>query len=230
MKKLSGNLFFVIAVLLSGCGFYSPNLRNSPMLTKAGEVQGSVQLRRGIEAQGAAAITNHIGVFSSYSYYRRVESNDKLEKRTYFDAGLGYYQNTGDTFYEIFAGYGQGDTQLLNQFSMGDGMRYSETATFRKFFIQPAIGYRKKKWSTSFVPRLSQLYVADYENTNGYSHQENRNIFLLEPAGVTRYHFNNNFFLTLQGGVAVSFVKYGNPGMLVQLGGGVGFRFNAEKN
>ena len=118
------------------------------MLTKAGEVQGNVQMKRGVEAQGAVAITNHIGLISSYSYYRREESNNEFEKRTFFDVGLGYFKNSGDKFYEVFVGYGQGNTALLNQFSSADGMRYSEEASYRKFFIQPGLGYRKKKWST----------------------------------------------------------------------------------
>jgi hypothetical protein len=227
MKKLVRSSVVILAVLSSSCGVYQANLRNSPMLTKAGEFQGSVQIRRGVEAQGAVAITNHIGAISNYAFYQRDQSGGEFEKRTFFEAGLGYFNNSGNSFFEVFAGYGQGHTQLINQSSMSDHSPYSEAGRFNRFFIQPAIGYRTKKWSTAFVPRISQVNISDYVNTSGNTTSQNKLLF--EPAGVTRFYLHNKLFLTFQGGIALEIAKINDGSLGIQLGGGIGFRLNAEK-
>jgi hypothetical protein len=48
MKK-----FVLILLIATSCApVYVPNARNSPMFTKAGEVQGSMQFGNGLDLQG----------------------------------------------------------------------------------------------------------------------------------------------------------------------------------
>src|SRR5687767_1839211 len=62
-------LIALVALIFSACApVYVPNSRNSPMFTKAGEFQGSIQFGNGIDAQGAVSVTNHIGLMGNFSY------------------------------------------------------------------------------------------------------------------------------------------------------------------
>jgi hypothetical protein len=115
MKK-----FFVLLLVASSCApVYVPNVRNSPLFSKAGEFQGSVQFGNGLDLQGAVSVTNHIGVMANYSFAERNKNNydpdDELgyHYHKFLEGGLGYYENQGNWCYEIFAGYGKGEVLVM---------------------------------------------------------------------------------------------------------------------
>lgn len=230
MKKLTQFIFLILPFIISACGFYTPNLRNSPMLTKAGEVQGAVQISRGLQGQGAAAITDHIGIMSNYQYLRN-KRDGEIEKRSFFEGGLGYFTNKGASFYEIYAGYGEGDVDLLQKgllSAQGDAVFYSTQGRFNRIFIQPSFGYHSKRHSVAFAPRFSYVNVLTLETTNS-DMSGMKDAWVAELAGIERWHVHQNIFLTFQGGVNLRISKERLGAQLIQLGGGIGFRFNAEK-
>ncbi|HEY0742810.1 MAG TPA: hypothetical protein VGD40_15175 [Chryseosolibacter sp.] len=228
MKKLTRFIVFFLPFLISSCGFYHPNLRNSPMLTKAGEIQGSVQFSRGLEAQGAFAITNNIGLLANYQYINKGTPQNDFEKRSFIEVGAGYFVNRGNLFYEVFAGYGRGHTDFLNQTEQSSGEIYQETGRFNRIFIQPAFGYHTKRHSVSFAPRFSYVDVESYSTTRSYGNPA-RSSWFAELAGIERWHVHKNLFVTIQGGVNLPLTKE-LPGVSrIQLGAGVGFRFNAAE-
>ena len=82
MKQL---LFFSLFVLLlAGCApVYVPNVRNTPLFTKAGEFQGSMMYGTGdLDLQAAVAVTNNIALMGNYSYGdRNTDSIDQHKDR-----------------------------------------------------------------------------------------------------------------------------------------------------
>ncbi len=228
MKKLRVVIFFLLSTLMAACGFYNPNLRNSPMLTKAGEVQANAQLGRGVEAQAAVAVTNHIGIISNFMYQRNGSLDNDFENRKFFEGGIGYFKNSGIHIFEAFAGYGHGDVELLNHSNHSNGERYSQTGKFNRFFIQPAIGYRSKVYNVTFAPRLSYVRISDYTSTSA-SHQHSAQGLYFEPACVNRIQLHHNVYLTFQTGIAIPIDRGANEVPILQMGGGVGFRMNALK-
>src|SRR5687768_16948983 len=104
-------LIFIALLAFTACApVYVPNVRNSPMFTKAGEFQASVQIGNGIEAQSAFAITEHFGVMTNYLFVDQAGFDDEedFHRHKFFEAGAGYFTNNDESFFEVFAGYGRG--------------------------------------------------------------------------------------------------------------------------
>jgi hypothetical protein len=78
-------LLIALVALCSCAPVYVPNLRNSPMFTKGGEFQASVQIGNGIEGQSAFAVTDHFRVMSNYSYIEQSdpENAEDYHRHTY---------------------------------------------------------------------------------------------------------------------------------------------------
>lgn len=234
MKKLTRFSSLSLIFFISGCGFYNPNLRNSPMLTKAGEVQGSghYHVGRGFEAQGAVAITNHIGIIGSYSQRKEGQpDNPYFEKRSFVEGGIGYFKKKTERIgFEVFAGYGEGGVTLLNEVDMASGTNFSQSGKIHRVFIQPALLDHGKVFSAAFVPRVSYVSSSGYQITGDYSNNSPfKDGLYFEPSGVGRVKLHQNFFFTFQAGICARLFTGGQQHPFVQTGAGLGFRLNGER-
>jgi hypothetical protein len=188
MKKI-----VLLALILSSCApIYVPNIRNSPMFTKGGEVQIVGQVGNGIDGQAAVSITKNIGVIASYNYIDREsgdpDSDDDFLRHTFAEGGIGYFENKETNFFEIFVGYGQGEG-----FSSGNFFGIENaTGRYERYFIQPAFGFNQKTVHVSFVPRISMVDFKQYTlGSTTYTVDEDPKFFF-EPGVVTRVNTANN--------------------------------------
>ena len=131
---------FLMVAVLSGCApVYVPNVRNSPMFTKAGEFQSIIQIGNGLEAQSAFAVTEHVGVMSNFSFINRSTNKEETSyhRHRFFEGGLGYYSNQDDSFFEIFAGYGRGKGTSFESFDFFGSQSAVATGKYERYFLRP---------------------------------------------------------------------------------------------
>lgn len=228
MKKL---LF--LAVVLSSCApVYVPNLRNSPMFTSKGEFQGSVQIGNGIEAQGAVALSDHIGLIANYSYINNmeeIESNDYHRHRLY-EGGIGYFANSDEMIFEFYSGYGKGEGSSYESFYFAGSQTIQATGMYERYFFQPAFGFNKKAFHFSFASRFSVVNFLEFSNSAGTFQDDRPSIVFFEPAAIGRFNMmNNHMFYTFQTGfsTAIGQEKYfDHRGFQVSMG--LGFRLGGK--
>lgn len=230
-----------IMLIAAGCApVYVPNARNSPLFTEAGEFQGSIGIGNGIDIQGAASITNHIGVMANYSYESR-NSNDyylstdpdnaEYHYHRFFEGGIGYFENQGNWCYEVFAGYGKGEGANNNSYQWNTGQPGIATGKFERYFIQPAFGMNKKMVHVSFIPRIAIVDFKEFSDDVSTYKINGDPVVFFEPAVAGRVNLmENHFFFGFQLGMSVpisSDVFYDlRP---VQFSTGIGFRFGGAK-
>lgn len=223
--------------MVSSCApVYVPNVRNSPLFSKAGEFQGSVQFGNGLDLQGAISVTNHIGVMANYSFAERNKDNydpdDEFgyHHHKFFEGGLGYYENQGNWCYEIFAGYGKGEGGSYDEYAWWVGQSERATGEYQRFFIQPAFGINKKIMHVSFIPRISLVDFTSFSNDIlTYPVDENPTVFI-EPAVAGKVNLmENHFFFVFQAGFSfpssTTYFEY-RP---FQFSTGIGFRLGGNK-
>jgi hypothetical protein len=241
MKK-----FIVIAVIVclfvSSCApVYVPNARNSPMFTKAGEFQGSLQLGNGLDVQGAVSVSNHIGLMGNFSYANNKspdpDDSDDYHRHKFFEGGIGYFENQGKWCYEIFAGYGEGEGSSFDEydfFSSGSSSTVRATGKFNRIFIQPAFGLNKKMFHVSFVPRISLVDFTEFTSDDAggvapYIANDDPKVFI-EPAVMGRINLmSNRMFFTFQGGFSVPATKVYYEYRPFYVSTGIGFRIGGTK-
>jgi hypothetical protein len=193
MKK-----FLLVTLVLGACSpVYIPNIRNSPMFRKGGELQANVQIGNGIDGQFAVAFTNHIGAIGNYNYLNNrqgdVHGITGNIQHQYIEGGLGYFANRDEEFFEFFAGYGTGEVSLIGN--------------YERYFIQPALGLNRKYIHVSFAPRISFvdfLQLRTSSSSGIVDIDEDPKVFF-EPAVVTKVNTKSNrFYYTFQGGYSTS--------------------------
>ncbi|MBL0741727.1 hypothetical protein [Chryseolinea lacunae] len=229
-------VFLLALVLLASCApVYVPNMRNSPMFTKGGEFQGSMQFGNGLDAQAALSITKHIGVIGNYSFADRTsydaDQEDEYHRHKLLEGGLGYFENDGNWCYEIFAGYGKGEGSSYADYEFWGTTSARATGKFERYFIQPAFGFNKKIMHFSFIPRVSVVNFTEFTTDATSIHLDKNAKVFLEPAFMGRINMmDNHLFFVFQAGIAVPassniYFEYRN----VQLSTGIGFRFGGLK-
>lgn len=233
MKKL-----ILLVLIASACApVYVPNARNSPLFTKAGEFQGSMQLGNGLDLQGAVSVTNHIGLMANYSFADRNSNNydgsddeDGYHYHKFFEAGAGYYENDGNWCYEIFAGYGKGEGASYDEYAWWNNQNQRATGKFERIFIQPAFGMNKKIMHFSIVPRISIVKFTEFSSDAlTYKLDDSPTVFL-EPAAIGRVNLmNNHLFFVFQAGFSVPATSVDYEYRPFQLSTGLGFRFGGMK-
>jgi hypothetical protein len=229
MKKL-----LIALVVMSSCApVYVPNLRNSPMFEKGGEVQISGHIGNGYEGQAAVSVSKHIGFMGNYAYIDRTNVSTTGDEDTnylrhkFFEGGIGYFDNDESMFMEIFAGYGRGEGNNANNFF---GLE-AASGKYERYFIQPAFGFNKKAMHFSFVPRVSVVDFTEFTNGSTTITVNERPKVFFEPGFVGRVNgMNNRFFFTFQAGFSIS----ANGDLYFdhrwfQTGVGIGFRFGGFK-
>lgn len=188
--------------LMSSCApLYVANTRNAAMFRGAGEFQGSAHVGLGLDAQGAASLTNHIGFMGSYSYINRnTYENNNTNNREYlkhssWEAAIGYYENVEKLCYEIFGGYSNGQgTAYGNYFNFSDA---KATGTYDRFFIQPSIGSNSHIFNWIVSPRISYVDFRSQELLSTPSQPSSITIdpdpvIFLEPAFTGRIFFGKS--------------------------------------
>ena len=227
-------LLFIVLALLSACSpVYVPNVRNSPMFTKAGEFQTIVQIGNGLEAQSAFAVSEHVGLMSNFSYINRSTDEDETSyhRHRFFEAGVGYYSNRDESFFELFAGYGRGKGTSFDSFEFFGPQSSATTGKYERYFLQPAFGLNKDELNFSFAPRFTMVdfYHFSTELGQGPVHEEPK--FFLEPAIIGRANFaNNHLFAIFQAGVSLGLSDdiYFHRRTL-QISAGLGLRLGAAR-
>ena len=201
-------LLILALLAVSACApVYIPNVRNSPMFTKGGEFQASVQIGNGIEAQSAAAVTDHFAIMANYLYINVTDTEDKDDyfRHTFFEGAIGYFSNKDDSFFEVFAGYGRGKGSTNDAFDfLGSSNSLAATGRYERYFIQPGFGLNRKTVDLSFAPRISMVdfYEFSTEVSRNPIHESPK--FFFEPAVIGRANFaNNKMFFVFQGGVSL---------------------------
>jgi hypothetical protein len=225
----------IIAVLaLSACApVYVPNLRNSPMFTKAGEFQASAQIGNGIEGQAAFAVTEHFGVITNYSYIDATDPEDVEDylRHRLFEAGVGYFSNKDDSFFEVFAGYGRGKGTTFESYEFFGTQSSAATGRYDRYFLQPAFGINKEQFQFSFAPRFSMVDYYEFSTETVSRPIDEEPKFFFEPAIIGRINFaNNHMFATFQAGASLGMsdnVYFERR--TFQLAGGLGFRLGGTR-
>ncbi len=224
MKKL-----LLLLLMFSSCApVYVPNIRNSPMFTKGGEFQASVQVGNGLDGQVALSLTKNIGMIGSYSYINRERlKEDDFHRHTFYEGGWGYFNNKEDVYVEVFAGFGKGEGTSTDSFLGLSGA----TGRYERYFIQPAIGYNKKAMHAAFVARFSVVDFTDYSyGGSTVAVNEDPKVFF-EPAVVAKANaMDNHLFFTFQAGFSTRFsndVYFDHRNF--QISTGIGFRLGGVK-
>lgn len=199
--------FLVILLIATSCApVYVPNARNSPMFKGAGEVQVAAQISAGTEAQAAVAITDNIGVMGNFAFVSRTKEDDynNYIRHSFFEGGIGYFENSERLSYEVFAGYGRGRGVTYDYFdSVDPDALVKGTGYYQRFFIQPGIGtnhHRVFNWSG--VMRLSILDFTKFESGGQTIEYDSDPILFFEPAFIGRLNFGKTVFLNFQAGVS----------------------------
>ena len=227
-------LMFTLLAVSACAPVYVPNVRNSPMFTKGGEFQASIQLGNGIEGQSAFAITDHFGVMANYSYINAtdLENEDNYLRHKFFEGALGYFANKDNSFFEVFAGYGRGTATTYESYDFF-GTRDADAATgrYHRYFLQPAFGVNKDEVQFSFAPRISMVDFYEFSTELLRTAVEEEPKFLFVPAVIGRINFaNNHMFATFQAGASLAMSEniYFDRRKF-QLAAGLGFRLGGAR-
>ena len=200
-------LLLALLAITSCAPVYVPNVRNSPMFTKAGEFQASVQIGNGLEAQSAFAITEHFGVMANYLYINATDAEEEADysRHRLFEGGLGYFNNREDSFFEVFAGYGRGQGSTFDGFEFFGSQAVYATGKYERYFVQPAFGMNKDEVNVSFAPRFSMVDFYEFSTESGGISIHEKPKFFFEPAVIGRANFaNNHMYVVFQAGVCLS--------------------------
>jgi hypothetical protein len=200
-------LLILALLATSACApVYIPNVRNSPMFTKGGEFQASVQIGNGIEAQSAVAVTEHFAVMANYLYIdvSNTENEQDYHRHRFFEGAIGYFSNKDDSFFEVFAGYGRGKGSANEGFEFLGSDALFATGRYERYFIQPALGLNKNVMNVSFAPRFSMVDFYEFSTEVGRSDIHEEPKFFFEPAVIGRANFaNNHMYFVFQGGLSL---------------------------
>lgn len=227
--------FLVILLIATSCApVYVPNARNSPMFKGAGEVQVAAQLSAGTEAQAAVAITDHVGLMGNFAYVSRTTDEDDWNdyiRHSFFEGGVGYFENSDRLSYEVFAGYGRGKGVTYDTYDSGspdDPLKV--TGHYQRFFIQPGIGINHHKvFNWSAVMRLSIIDFTEFESGGQTVSFNSDPILFFEPGFIGKLNFGRTLFLNFQGGFSFPRQSIDFDYEPVSLAIGMGLRFGGPE-
>lgn len=170
MKASLRFLFLVLAAAgFYACGpvLYSNVGQNVPLLQEKGEFSGQVSysssdgawVANGVGLQGAYAISDKVGVISSfYSMKGAEDQGDEWEgKGSYFELGVGLFGGNPDKkiSYEGYAGVGTASIKNTSMVNSGSKLHVN----YIKPFIQPSIGFTTRYFDMVLTPRISYLNI-----------------------------------------------------------------------
>ena len=202
-------LMILVLLAASACApVYVPNVRNSPMFTKEGEFQASVQIGNGLEAQAAYAVTGHFGVMANFAYVNTTDSEDEddYHRHQFFEGGVGYFLDniSNDSFFEVFAGYGRGKGSTFDGFEFFGPQSVAATGTYERIFLQPSVGMNKDDLHFAFAPRISVVDFLEFSNESYSAIINEKPKVFFEPAIIGKANFaDNTMFAIFQAGVSL---------------------------
>ncbi len=178
MKPDSIYFFVVIAVtfLISGCSpkYYVPPQPNIPALANGGEGKFGTSFSlpqfgvggMAFDAQMSYSPIKHLGLTADGMYFSGGnKTNDYSGKGIVGNVGLGYYGMAGERWgADVYAGIGKGSIRM-NQ----DSLKFFSSELMR-YYIQPGVFYRTRRFDFGLVFRLSRLL---YEDMKYYSQADN---------------------------------------------------------
>jgi hypothetical protein len=208
-------LFFISVITLSSCSsVYMPNVPNSPMLSKKGEVHasGHISLKGNVNMNTAFAASDHVGVLFNGSFINQ-KKNKKDFRQDLVEGGIGYFTTFGadkSRILEFYTGLGKGNTDRIFRTFNDDGTFTSDIqeVKFNKFFVQVNYSSKEKKSLKIFgkkyplnygtVIRISHVKMTNFKRNNLNQPLED-NIFI-EPVFFTRLKLNQNLQLQYTSG------------------------------
>jgi hypothetical protein len=215
MKSKIQFSYIVCALLVTSCSsVYMPNVPNSPMLSKKGEVHasGHISLKGNVDLNTAFAVSDHIGVLFNGSFINQ-DKRKKDFRQDLVEGGVGYFTTFGaenNRILEFYTGLGKGTTDRTFRTFANDGSFTSDIqeVKFNKFFVQANYSTKEKKSLKLFgksyplnygtVIRISRVNMIDFDRNNINQPLED-NIFI-EPVFFTRLKLNQNLQLQYASG------------------------------
>lgn len=182
--------------------------------------------------QTAFSLTEHLGLMGNYSFTDagHHDRHPSQQRRHRFgEGGLGYYSNSGGTYFEFFTGFGSGYGNTTYEDACNAPIPDPDTP-YSRFFLQPALGLKKTSQHLAFVSRFSMVYFSNY----GQGHEQ-LSLFFIEPAVLGKINLlNNQLYVQWQAGVSLSGSR-AYPGRCLDdvpfnFSFGVGARLGAFKN
>lgn len=138
-------------------------MRNVPLFTKRGEIQIQTSFGKGVNANAAYALTNHIAVSAGAMYANnKLLFKDDWRIHQSAEAALGFYGVRKRIKFEVFSGYGVGKGVSQEVYSgcflffCSNSLDIAKSQ-YKKFFIQPSIGFNIKRIQLISTMRLSYL-------------------------------------------------------------------------
>nr|MBC7613303.1 hypothetical protein [Pseudopedobacter sp.] len=208
-------LLFISFITLSSCSsVYMPNVPNSPMLSKKGEVHasGHISLKGNVNMNTAFAASDHVGILFNGSFINQ-KKNKKDFRQDLVEGGVGYFTTFGtdkSRILEFYTGLGKGSTDRIYRTFNNDGTFISDiqTVKFNKFFVQANYSSKESKSLKLFgkayplnygtVIRISHIKMTSFKRNNLNQPLED-NIFI-EPVFFTRLKLNQNLQLQYTSG------------------------------
>jgi len=204
--------YLLVLVLMSSCSpLYLPATRNAPMFTEGGEAQLSGYISAaGIEGQAAYSLTDNIAVIGSYAYANQKKTSNKVDytrKNSYAEFGIGIYNTTRSSRWEIMAGYGFGESTSSDVYyffapAFGQGTETVATGKLQRFFIQPSIGTNNRGTNFVFTPKISWVDFSEFTSQGVTVKPDEKPGLFLEPAVTMKFHLTGNLFGVAQLGLA----------------------------
>ena len=214
--KLTFHFFTILIIFaFSSCSsIYIPNVPNTPMLSKVGELHagGHISLKGNASVNTAYALTDHVGVLFGGSIMDS-KTSKKDFKQNLLEFGAGYFTTFGTDnkrVVEVYGGYGKGNSDVIFKDRTLNGLVITETqeTAFEKYFMQVNYSSKDRKSLKLFKHKFPLNYGTalrvSYANMNnfklnGATHRTEDNIFL-EPVFYTRMKLNDMFQLQYTSG------------------------------
>lgn len=191
----------VSAWLVAGCAsVYMPNVPNTPMFTRQGELSagGHVSLKTNFSINSAYAVTDKFAVMLNGSSLHNERKKQDLRHKL-VEVGGGYFTTFGpqqNRVLEVYTGIGRGSSVRTDHATNAEGAGKIDRleSNFDKYFLQVNFtSKRKKDWRVlghrfplNYGTALRMSYVDMYRHVrNGEINPLEDNIFL-EPIFYTR--------------------------------------------
>lgn len=203
--------YLVILLLMASCSpLYLPGTKNTPLFREAGEAQISGFISSaGLEAQVAYALSDHIAVIGDFSYASQKKTNpDYTRKNAFGEAGIGYYDRSRSARYEVFIGYGMGEStnHAVYYFfadNFGQQVSVETTGKVQRIIFQPTIGTNNRGTNISFTPRVSWVDFSEFTSGSVTEKPVDGPVLFLEPAATLKFKLAGNLYGIIQLGLTV---------------------------
>ena len=153
-------------VLLNACShtYYIPHAQNLALFKQKGDfkicgIAGGGDYISTCELQSAYAITNNVAIAANFMQFAAGTES----QGTYKDVAVAYYLKPVEKLrFEIFGGYGIG--RQHHDYSEILSPNGSADLSYRKFYVQPALGWMGDGVDLIFSMRIAEIDFYEVEN------------------------------------------------------------------